>query len=80
MTQRSLPSLRSREIVRVSRRILDHPPVSVDGDYAELQRKMKIMDSDRQKFAKHADSEIGKEAKSLEIIQKENTRLQKEAI
>merc|ERR1711988_1981888 len=51
---------------------------SVDADYAELQRKMKIMDSDRQKFGKHADQEIAKETRNLESVQKENSRLQKE--
>jgi len=51
---------------------------SVDADYAELQRKMKIMDGDRQKFAKHADGEIGRESKNLESIAQENSRLQKE--
>merc|ERR1711871_1590601 len=51
---------------------------SVDADYAELQRKMKIMDSDRQKFAKHTDGEIGKETRNLDSITKENARLQKE--
>merc|ERR1711871_360426 len=51
---------------------------SVDADYAELQRKMKIMDSDRQKFAKHTDGEIGKETRNLDSITKENARLAKE--
>jgi len=51
---------------------------AVDADYAELQRKMKIMDSDRQKFGKHADQEIAKETRNLESVQKENARLQKE--
>merc|ERR1711988_1143384 len=51
---------------------------SVDADYAELQRKMKIMDGDRQKFNKHADSQIASETKTLDNISKENARLQKE--
>lgn len=51
---------------------------SVDADYAELQRKMKIMDGDRQKFAKHADGEMAKESRNLDSINKENSRLQKE--
>jgi len=51
---------------------------AVDADYAELQRKMKIMDSDRQKFAKHSDGEQAKEARNLDALQKENARLQKE--
>merc|ERR1712188_272511 len=36
------------------------------------------MDSDRQKFGKHADQEIAKETRNLESVQKENSRLQKE--
>merc|ERR1712054_686068 len=36
------------------------------------------MDSDRQKFGKHADGEIAKETKTLDSISKENVRLQKE--
>jgi len=36
------------------------------------------MDSDRQKFGKHADQEIAKETRNLENVQKENARLQKE--
>merc|ERR1711988_1853574 len=51
---------------------------SVDADYAELQRKMKIMDGDRQKFAKHADGEMAKESRNLDSLNKENARLQKE--
>merc|ERR1711959_213316 len=58
---------------------------SVEADYAELQRKIKIMDSktrttenDRQKFNKHADSQIANETKTLDNISKENARLQKE--
>merc|ERR1712054_367794 len=58
---------------------------SVEADYAELQRKIKIMDSktrvtenDRQKFNKHADSQIASETKTLDNISKENARLQKE--
>merc|ERR1711871_34489 len=51
---------------------------SVDADYAELQRKMKIMDSDRQKFAKHTDAETAQAQKQLNNITEENARLQKE--
>jgi len=51
---------------------------SVDADYAELQRKMKIMDGDRQKFNKHADGEIGSQSKQLNQLNEENVRLQKE--
>merc|ERR1712054_476477 len=36
------------------------------------------MDSDREKFGKHADGEIAKETKTLDSISKENVRLQKE--
>lgn len=56
----------------------DAPKQSVDADYAELQRKMKIMDSDRQKFNKHADQAIGQESQKLDSIAKENARLAKE--
>lgn len=56
----------------------DEPKQSVDADYAELQRKMKIMDSDRQKFNKHADTAIGQESQKLDNISKENARLAKE--
>jgi len=56
----------------------DHICTAVDADYAELQRKMKIMDGDRQKFAKHADGEMAKESRNLDTINKENSRLQKE--
>ena len=52
--------------------------LAVDADYAELQRKMKIMDSDRQKFNKHADQAIGQESSKLDGIAKENARLAKE--
>jgi len=54
------------------------PNRSVDADYAELQRKMKIMDGDRQKFGKHTDAKLDSESRNLDSITKENARLQKE--
>ena len=39
---------------------------------------MKIMDSDRQKFSKAADSQIGAESQKLDNISKENARLAQE--
>merc|ERR1711959_527090 len=56
----------------------EEPKKSVDAEYAELQRKMKIMDSDRKAYGKHADAEQAKEARNLDALQKENARLQKE--
>merc|ERR1711959_55904 len=56
----------------------EEPKKSVDAEYAELQRKMKIMDSDRKAYGKHADAEQNREAKTLDGLTKENQRLQKE--
>ena len=39
---------------------------------------MKIMDSDRQKFNKAADSQIGAESQKLDNLSKENARLAQE--